>query len=446
MITQYACRKNDGKTTFTSGEVSFEKVISIAGGDLTLNGVASVQFPQGTFSQDVAVKLSKTKSQEIREDMRLTSILYDIIEDVKYEIRINTKLSPNKNVTVNLEVPDSIVSRVPSNYGLSVYAKLDFSDSTETLTRFALLQTKFDGSKNRLQVELNPMYFTREGTSDQSFEATLTIGTSLGENSSLGVVGDCCDKFACPTSDCSLISRGYTRDIKVNPADNSKKTPHRAIDIAGELNGPVFAVADGKVIASASGHTELGNYIVIQHQSATCRYRTLYGHLNKREVTTGAEVKKGQIIGLIGSTGRSTGPHLHFEYYFGEGAPLTKTDIFDALKCMPSGQVLVDIPICASGCFGAVGLGQKFIIKIHSITRQEFVLVDTSVTVREYVIGYIPTCDNPPPEDVVLKLPFGNYLIRFYHNNKEFYNGFPGNPFGFTIFRPPQGPCTLVVK
>ena len=84
---------------------------------------------------------------------------------------------------------------------------------------------------------------------------------------------------------------------------------HRGIDIACHNNSKVKASAGGKVI-----HREwLGGYghtIIIQHQNG---YQTLYGHLNSYKVKKGARVKQGQLIALSGSTGRSTGPHLHFE-------------------------------------------------------------------------------------------------------------------------------------
>ena len=66
---------------------------------------------------------------------------------------------------------------------------------------------------------------------------------------------------------------------------------------------------DGRVIA-AGKDTILGNYIIVKHPSG---YSTVYGHLNKILVKRGKIVRKGEIIGRVGQTGRATGPHLHFE-------------------------------------------------------------------------------------------------------------------------------------
>ena len=84
---------------------------------------------------------------------------------------------------------------------------------------------------------------------------------------------------------------------------------HTGIDIVGYPGTPVKATADGKVIY-AGNHSGYGKVVVIRHGFG---YSTLYGHLKKIEVRAGQKVKRGQIIGYLGNTGRSTGPHLHYE-------------------------------------------------------------------------------------------------------------------------------------
>lgn len=86
-------------------------------------------------------------------------------------------------------------------------------------------------------------------------------------------------------------------------------TFHAGIDLGGGIGDPVYAAADGKVVISSRDGTH-GNYIVIDHGRGI---RTRYLHLHKRLVDAGDRVKKGDLIGLLGSTGRSTGPHLHYE-------------------------------------------------------------------------------------------------------------------------------------
>ena len=91
---------------------------------------------------------------------------------------------------------------------------------------------------------------------------------------------------------------------------------HTGLDIAAPLDTPVSAAADGTVLLATSsvdaeGHlTGYGNYVVIGHGAG---FITVYGHLDKLLVTPGQAVQQGQVIGLMGSTGWSTGPHVHFE-------------------------------------------------------------------------------------------------------------------------------------
>ncbi len=87
---------------------------------------------------------------------------------------------------------------------------------------------------------------------------------------------------------------------------------HNAIDIAAPVGTPIMASADGEVIISKTGgwNGGYGNYIVIKHSNGT---QTLYSHNSSNVVSVGDFVKQGQIIGYIGTTGKVTGAHLHFE-------------------------------------------------------------------------------------------------------------------------------------
>lgn len=84
---------------------------------------------------------------------------------------------------------------------------------------------------------------------------------------------------------------------------------HQGIDIANSMGTPIVAVADGQVVRSeASGG--YGNIVQIDHGNGIV---TLYGHNSSIIVNVGQSVRKGQIISYMGSTGRSTGPHVHYE-------------------------------------------------------------------------------------------------------------------------------------
>ncbi|MGE3608157.1 MAG: M23 family metallopeptidase [Bacteriovoracaceae bacterium] len=85
---------------------------------------------------------------------------------------------------------------------------------------------------------------------------------------------------------------------------------HDGIDIPAPRGTPIVAVDDGLVIYSDNGIRGYGNMIVVAHGDDMF---TVYAHNQKNKVDKGDKVKKGEVIALLGNTGRSTGPHLHFE-------------------------------------------------------------------------------------------------------------------------------------
>ena len=95
---------------------------------------------------------------------------------------------------------------------------------------------------------------------------------------------------------------------------------HRAVDLClrgGTLNAAIYA-ADGGTVEYSGWSGGYGNLIRIRHSNG---YVTCYAHLNSRYVAVGDKVSKGQMIGRAGSTGNSTGPHLHFEIRY-NGTPV----------------------------------------------------------------------------------------------------------------------------
>jgi len=85
--------------------------------------------------------------------------------------------------------------------------------------------------------------------------------------------------------------------------------PHQGIDLAAPLGTPIFSAETGKVVYS-SWKQGYGNFVVVDHGHG---YETHYAHCSKMMVHVGQVVRKGQLIAKVGSTGNSTGPHLHFE-------------------------------------------------------------------------------------------------------------------------------------
>ena len=87
---------------------------------------------------------------------------------------------------------------------------------------------------------------------------------------------------------------------------------YNGVDLGVSYGSPIYAAAPGTVIISRNGgwNGGYGKYIVVSHPNGT---QTLYAHNSDNVVFAGANVIRGQVIGFVGSTGKSTGPHLHFE-------------------------------------------------------------------------------------------------------------------------------------
>jgi len=99
-------------------------------------------------------------------------------------------------------------------------------------------------------------------------------------------------------------------DLVLEPSYSGYAHFHTGIDLAAPELTPVLAADDGVVALVGSTQSGYGNYVVLGHRAGLV---TLYGHLKQPLVKAGDVVTQGEPIGLEGSTGNSTGPHLHFE-------------------------------------------------------------------------------------------------------------------------------------
>ena len=100
---------------------------------------------------------------------------------------------------------------------------------------------------------------------------------------------------------------------------------HHGTDLKLKIGDPIYSTFDGIVRIRSYDRSGYGYYVVVRHKNGL---ETLYGHMSKILVDVGQEVKAGDILGLGGSTGRSTGPHLHFEVRY-QGLSINPTEMFD---------------------------------------------------------------------------------------------------------------------
>jgi murein DD-endopeptidase MepM/ murein hydrolase activator NlpD len=124
------------------------------------------------------------------------------------------------------------------------------------------------------------------------------------------------------------LSRGF--GIRIDPF-TGKRQPHLGIDLATDIGTPVYATADGR-ISFVGRDPGLGKMVRIDHLFG---YTTVYAHLSQVKIKRGQNVKRGEVIGAVGNTGYSTGPHLHYEVHL-RGQPK------NPLNYVLSSQHLVD--------------------------------------------------------------------------------------------------------
>jgi murein DD-endopeptidase MepM/ murein hydrolase activator NlpD len=111
--------------------------------------------------------------------------------------------------------------------------------------------------------------------------------------------------------DLKRMASGY--GYRSDPFTKARKM-HKGMDFTAPTGAPVYATGDGVVKRADNGASGFGNHIVIQHGYG---YETLYAHLSRYKARVGQHVNRGDVIGFVGSTGRSEGPHCHYEVHKG---------------------------------------------------------------------------------------------------------------------------------
>lgn len=109
--------------------------------------------------------------------------------------------------------------------------------------------------------------------------------------------------------DLTHIASGF--GYRIDPVYKVSKF-HAGLDFAAPVGTPIYATADGIVKEASFNEGGYGNHVVINHGFG---YQTLYGHMYKIKAHVGQSVKRGEVIGYVGSTGKSTGPHCHYEVH-----------------------------------------------------------------------------------------------------------------------------------
>lgn len=109
--------------------------------------------------------------------------------------------------------------------------------------------------------------------------------------------------------DLNRIASGF--GYRIDPVYKTTKF-HAGLDFSAPQGTPIYATANGTITTAGSTGNGYGNHVIINHGYG---YETLYGHMVRVKVRNGQEIKRGEVIGWVGSTGKSTGPHCHYEVH-----------------------------------------------------------------------------------------------------------------------------------
>jgi len=107
----------------------------------------------------------------------------------------------------------------------------------------------------------------------------------------------------------SRMASGY--GYRIHPIYKTRKL-HAGMDFSAKTGTPIYATGDGKIYKVRKSRRGYGNHVIIDHGYG---YKTLYAHMTKYVVRRGQKVKRGEVIGYVGSTGTSVAPHLHYEVH-----------------------------------------------------------------------------------------------------------------------------------
>lgn len=233
----------------------------------------------------------------------------------------NTISNEKEELLVKLEKRNDEITEVKQNYHTLQQEALTVQ---ETIEEFKIFEERLSNLDLEIPAEVDPNNPEGSGGMEMPIEKKLETDISTDLTKIQKELPDLIQKFE------NTLSRlsDYENELRTIPTIiptaegritskfgnrkdpfNSNKSFHNGIDIAAPLDTPIYAAADGKVIRAS----ENGGYGLFVHISHNETYETFYAHLNHISVNVGDIVKKGDVIGGMGTTGRSTGVHLHYE-------------------------------------------------------------------------------------------------------------------------------------
>jgi len=269
--------------------------------------------------QIIQFSLDKTNNKIIEFSYHVTNtqkiVLKRNIQNDKFEekiitIKLNKEIAYKENLILqslykaatDKNIPANIIVNFASIYGFQV----DFQRDVRKQDKFQIMYEIFLNEKNEI-VETGEILFANLKLSGK--DNSLYYFDTEGNEGHYDKNGKSVKKALMKTPiNGARLSSPF--GMRKHPIDGFNKM-HRGTDFAAPMGTPIMASGDG-VVKKAGWCGGGGNCVKIKHNST---YQTVYAHMSKfaRGIKTGVRVKQGQTIGYVGSTGKSTGPHLHYE-------------------------------------------------------------------------------------------------------------------------------------
>jgi murein DD-endopeptidase MepM/ murein hydrolase activator NlpD len=281
------------KYYYNTGTHRFEKLeVPLRTRLLRILGIASAALV--TFAIIVAIAfrfLDSPKERQMRAEMsRLKQEYAQLQSEIDILDQSINELEHRDNAVYraifeSAPIPDSI--RIGKQYSAIDPQQFAYAGTQDVINS---VKNGIDALKNRIKVQ-KASYDTLEKLV-QKKEEMLTAIPAIQPVSNKNL---------------EMVASGF--GYRIDPIYKTVKM-HTGLDFAAAMGTPIYATGDGTVITSEYDDGGYGNHIIINHGYG---YQTLYGHMIKVKARRGERVKRGQVIGWVGSTGKSTGPHCHYE-------------------------------------------------------------------------------------------------------------------------------------
>lgn len=259
---------------------------------LRILGFVSAALVTATITVAIAFQfLDSPKEKQLKDEMHLLKEQYTHLDNELNDVKKSLAQLENRDNNIYRAVfeaaplPDSI--RLGKDYSQADPRLLAFTTSTELIDG---MRTKIQALRRRLDIQA-----TSYDTLQKLVEAKERMLTAIPAIQ--------------PVSNRTLdrVASGF--GYRIDPIYKTPKM-HTGIDFTAATGTPIYATGDGTVNEAGYDNGGYGNNVVINHGYG---YQSLYAHMKKVKVRVGDRVKRGEVIGWIGSTGKSTGPHLHYE-------------------------------------------------------------------------------------------------------------------------------------